>query len=391
MAFTFPNVPRAWPFAGLCSGYLLLMFFNPVRVALRDGLRCLARYPRVWLTFVVLGLCYSAFQFATFAPVESANDFDLNQIASLPSWHWPRLKEVWTEVPLPALEGVAGIFDNATTTYPLSILAAVLVLMNWRGLPGALWTAMRKDYRISRYFIYFVLLLSALAAIAKAAVFFLLSHVSDPRFPQISASIDALAFIFEYLLGVYIQVYIITVCLVWVRGLSFNETSLFQFAARRFAYVLKWAGVVICVSMMFVRGPLLLAYFTNVPAVLDYLPYQRMLMSIFILAFACVQVSLALHNENLAQAIAAHFRFVRQNFTRFAWFVLICALHFIVILAFDAVARNAIANRIVALIVWKFAFVTMRGLVIGWLLASWVCLFRQSETRAHGQENWVRY
>ncbi len=367
------------------------MLFNPVRLALRDGLRCLARYPRIWLTFVVLGACYSVFQLATFAPVESANDFDLNQIATLPSWHWPRLKEVWTEVPLPALEGVAGIFDNGTTTFPLSVVAAVLMLINWRGLPGALWSAMRKDYRITRYLIYFVLLLSALASIAKAIDFFLLAHVADPRFLKISASIDAAAFIFEYLLGVYIQVYVITVCLVWIRGLSFNETSLFQFAALRFAYVLKWAGVMICVSMIFVRGPLLLAYFREVPAVLDYLPYQRMLMSIFILAFASVQVSLALHNENLSEAIGAHFRFVRRNFGRFAWFLLIGALHFVIILAFDAVARSAIANRVVALIVWKMTFVLMRGLVIGWLLASWVCLFRQSETRLTGRETWIQY
>ena len=57
-----------------------------------------------------------------------------------------------------------------------------------------------------------------------------------------------------------------------MRGLSFNEASLFQFAMRRFTYVLKWAGIVVCVSMLLVRLPLLLAYFMNVPDVLDYLP-----------------------------------------------------------------------------------------------------------------------
>ena len=31
-----------------------------------------------------------------------------------------------TQVPLPTIESVAGIFDNATTTYPLSALAAIL-------------------------------------------------------------------------------------------------------------------------------------------------------------------------------------------------------------------------------------------------------------------------
>ncbi len=82
------------------------------------------------------------------------------------------------------------------------------------------------------------------------------------------------AFIFEYLFGVYIQVYLITVCLAWIKGLSFTEVGLFQFAMRRFAYVLKWAGLVVLISTLIVRLPLLLAYFRNVPDVLDYLPLR---------------------------------------------------------------------------------------------------------------------
>jgi hypothetical protein len=386
-----PVVPRAYLLAGLCGGYALLILFNPVRTALRDGLRCCLRYKRVWLPFIVLGLCYNVFQFSTFSPIESANDFDLNQVMSLPGWHWPRLWQVWTEVPLPTIEGVAGIFDNATTTYPVSVVAAALMLLNWRRLPSSLWAAMRKDFRYSRYPIYFVLLLSAVAAIAKAVVFMILSRAESPRFLQISASIDASAFIFEYLFGVYVQVYIITVCLVWVRGVSFNETALFQFAVRRFAYVLKWAAIVVCVSTLFVRTPLLLAYFINVPRVLDYLPYQRMFMSILIIVFASVQVSLALHNEHLFEAVRAHFQFVARNSGRFGWFLLLCALHFAALMACDAVARNGIADRIVALIVWKCVFVTVRGLLVGWLLASWVCLFRQCEARPLDQEDWIRY
>jgi len=38
---------------------------------------------------------------------------------------------------------------------------------------------------------------------------------------------------------------------------------------------------------------LLLAYFTNIPGVLDYLPIARCLMSILIIAFCSVQISLA--------------------------------------------------------------------------------------------------
>src|SRR5205085_5532781 len=97
---------------------------------------------------------------------------------------------------------------------------------------------------------------------------------------------DALAFIFEYLFGVYVQVYLIMVCFTWIRGLSFEEGELFRFGVRRFAFVLKWAGIVVVVSTVIVRTPLLLAYFMNIPHVLDYLPLQRLAMCLLIISFA---------------------------------------------------------------------------------------------------------
>jgi hypothetical protein len=389
------SLPRVYPLLGLCGGYAIVMLFNPVRQALRDGFRCITRFKRVWMTFVLLGLAYSVFQFATFTPIQSLADLDLTQVTSLPSWYWPRLSEVWTEVPLPTLENVAGIFDNATTTYPLSVIAAVLILVNWRGLHGTLFGALRKRYRFTGSFIYLILLLSALASLLKPIVFWRLPEwgglVPAAGLLQISASVDAVAFIFEYLFGVYIQVYLIMVCFTWIRGLSFEEGELFRFAMRRFAYVLKWAGIVVFLSTILVRAPLLLAYFMNIPNVLDYLPLQRLLMCLLIISFASVQISLALHNENLREAIRAHRAFIRRNGGRFGWFLLICALHFFFIMAWDAIVRGAIADRLIALIIWKCLFVSVRGFITGWLLASWVCLFRQYETGRIDQESWIQY
>lgn len=389
------SLPRVYPLLGLCGGYAIVMLFNPVRQALRDGFRCITRFKRVWMTFVLLGLAYSVFQFATFTPIQSLADLDPTQVTSLPSWYWPRLSEVWTDVPLPTLENVAGIFDNATTTYPLSVIAAVLILVNWRGLHRTLFGALRKRYRFTGSFIYLILLLSALASLLKPIVFWRLPEwgglVPAAGVLQISASVDAVAFIFEYLFGVYIQVYLIMVCFTWIRGLSFEEGELFRFAMRRFTYVLKWAGIVVFLSTILVRAPLLLAYFMNIPDVLDYLPLQRLFMCLLIISFASVQISLALHNENLREAIRAHRAFVRRNGGRFGWFLLICALHFFFIMAWDAIVRGAIADRLVALIVWKSIFVSVRGFITGWLLASWVCLFRQYETGRIDQESWIQY
>ena len=33
------SVPKVYPLLGLCSGYAIVMLFNPVRLALRDGFR----------------------------------------------------------------------------------------------------------------------------------------------------------------------------------------------------------------------------------------------------------------------------------------------------------------------------------------------------------------
>ena len=389
------SLPRVYPLLGFCGGYAIVMLFNPVRHALRDGFRCIARFKRIWLTFVLLGFTYSVFQFATFTPVQNSADLDLRQVTSMPSWHWPRFTEVWRETPLPALEGVAGIFDNATTTYPLSVVAAVLMVVNWRGLHGALLRALRKRYRFGSYFIYLILLLSALASLLKPIVFWRLPEwggmVPAAGLLQISATVDAVAFIFEYLFGVYIQIYLITVCITWIRGVSFEEGALFRFAMRRFSYVLKWAGIVVLLSTLIVRLPLLLAYFTDIPNVLDYLPLERLVMSGLIIAFCSVQISLALHNETLAAAIRSHRQFIRENAGRFRWFLLICGIHFFLLIGSDAVVRGAISDRLVALFSWKCIFVFLRGLITGWLLASWVCLFRQSETGRVEQESWIRY
>jgi hypothetical protein len=386
---------RIYPLIGVTIGYVLVMLANPIRTALRDGFRCIARYERVWLAFALLGFAYFVFQFATFGSVPSPSEINFREIVSVTNWNWPPLSDIWRDVPLPTLEGVAGIFDNATTTYPLSALAAILFLVNWRGLNRTLWRALFKLYRWWSIPIYLILLVSTVAALLKPLVYWRLPswnhEISTAHLLKISASIDAISFVFEYLAGVYIQIYLITVCLTWIKGLSFKEGALFAFAVRRFSYVLEWAGIVVLVSMVVLRLPMLLAYFIDVPDVLDYLPLQRVFMSAFILAFCSVQISLVLHNETLREAFRAHRQLLRRDFRRVGWFCLICALNFFLILMIDATMRSAIADRAAAIIAWKSVFVFLRALVTGWLLASWVVLFRQCETGRIAQENWIRY
>ena len=103
------------PLLGMLGGYLVIMRTNPVRVALRDGFRCIMRFKRIWLLFAVLALAYSAFQFVVFSPLQSSVDLRLEQFAFWESWHWPRFSQVWRESLLHTAESVAGIFDAAAT------------------------------------------------------------------------------------------------------------------------------------------------------------------------------------------------------------------------------------------------------------------------------------
>src|SRR5438552_2082599 len=284
------SLARAYPVLALCGGYVLMMLFNPVRQALGDGFRCIGRYKRIWISFALLGFGYFVFQFATFTPIRNWADLDPSQIISLPHWYWPGFTEVWRETPLPALEGVAGIFDNATTTYPLSVVAAVFLLANWRGLHGALLRALWKRYRFWGHLTYIILLMSSLASLLNQFVF-----------------------------------------------------------------------------------------------------WQLLAMSILIIAFCSVLISLALHNETVLEAMRAHSLFIRRNAVRLGWFLVICGIHFFCIMVCDAIVRSAIADRLGALFLWKLSFAFLRGVITGWLLASWVCLFRQCETGRITGEKWIQY
>src|SRR5438045_6031322 len=102
------SIPRVYPLLGLIVGYLIVLFFNPIRLALRDGLRCILRFKRIWLTFVLLGFAYSVFQFATFTPIHAMAELDVTQLTAPGSRDCPAFVEVWRAVPLPMWEGMAG-------------------------------------------------------------------------------------------------------------------------------------------------------------------------------------------------------------------------------------------------------------------------------------------
>jgi hypothetical protein len=117
-----------WVIAAGILGYALFFFTNPVNRFFRDGLRCLHRYPRLWIWLSILGMSYALFQ--VLLEWEMGNlALSLNNLI-----YWPDFEPIsWSVAAgrawLSALELLAGLFNQAVVTYPLS---AVVV----RGLPG---------------------------------------------------------------------------------------------------------------------------------------------------------------------------------------------------------------------------------------------------------------
>jgi len=389
------SIPSAlFPILGIVAGYLLAMFTSPVRIALRDGFRCILRFKRLWLVFAVLALAYSTFQFFVFTPLAGAADLRLEQFY-VQAWRWPLFSQVWRESLLHTLEALAGIFDAAATTYPLSVVAALLLILNWRGLHVSLVRAVRKQFGFGGWLIYLAVLAAALSSLLKPFIYWLLpgraSFLSPAHFLQTSAAVDAIAFLFEYLCAAYLQVYLITVAFAWVKGLHFREGELLRFAMRRFSFVLQWLGLVVLASTLLLRVPLLVAYFRELPGVLDYLPIGRCAVAALIICFATMQISLVMHNETLGAAFRGHVQFLRRHAIRLIWFLLLCAVHYWFLALADDIVGHAATERPLALILWKLFYVLARAFVTGWLLASWVCLFRQCEIGRVNRETWIQY
>ncbi len=169
----------------------------------------------------------------------------------------------------PALESLSGVFNNIIITFPLSAVAVLLFLVNWRGHHGIFSAALRKRCGVWSAAVHLLVVLCAIAALAKPFIY-VVPHLLKAR----GAGIDAqllwfqwspvvvwLSFLFEYLFGVAVQMYLILMAYLWVRGLSFTHHDLLEFAIRRFSYVMKWAAVVMLLSTLCIDAPLILKNF----------------------------------------------------------------------------------------------------------------------------------
>ena len=377
------------PTAGVFVGYLLLIFGNPVSRFFRDGLRCLQRHPRMWIWLSVFGMAYTVFQILQAYQLEERDFWQLNLL------YWPAFKprgwatsagQAW----LPGLELLAGLFNQAVVSYPTSALAALLFLLNWRGYQMQ-FLRLAKG-RLGRWWlgIYPALVLCAVAAFCKPifslSIYWLNRYFDGIFLLRVGAIIDWLSFQFEYLFGLLIQIFLVLLTFVWIRGLNSEPRRIFEFALKRAVYAAKWAGVVLLATFLLIHLPLLVSYFwitqqtdfTN--AVIQYVEQTaRPLIAVALIMFCSIQITLILHNETLRDAVHEHAQLARRHWSRIIWFLVVAGLHLFALSWLTDFMVGAFPEYSVPNLLLAALFTLGRAFLAAWFLASWVCLYRASQ------------
>ena len=382
------------------AGYAVVMRYNPARPSLRDGWRCLARYRQIWTLPVGFTLGYSVFTLCMrWYECRHAPDGPA-LFAPWTGWQLPVWRDVLPVSGLPAAEGAAAIFNYIVRPFPLSVLGALAFLINWRGCQGVVWRGLHRRFgSVGGSAVHLGLVTGAGAAAAKPLLFVGLTNpdafLGEAALLRWGEVVNAFGFLFEYLLGVGVQIYLIALCFLWVRGMTFTFDRVRRFALRRFVFVVRWAVVAMTISTLGITLPLIFARFQPAeqrawvdPAVQG----TRWLLAAFLLTFCSVQVLLVFHNENLRRAVADHFRLLRRHGLHVGWLVVVAALHFFALALANGFLSQTLGAwtwpaALWALLVYPVLWTTLAS----WLLASWVCLYARCRSDRADAEELVVY
>lgn len=253
------------------------------------------------------------------------------------------------------------------------------------------------------------ILLCALSAIAEPVLYgslLYLNRVAPGRLlVQLSTLIDWFSWLFQYLFGVGVQVYLILLAYTWLRGLNWTPVHLMDLAIRRFSFVVKWAAVVMGVSSLFIDLPRIFAMFfrfddslflTRTFAYTDH--FARPLLALFLTFFSTIQITLTFHSETLGRAMTQHWQFLSRFGWEFLWFLLIAAVHLFalafvnhwLLLGFGEDISEGILTTSAG-VIWSFIYPVLAALLAAWLLASWVSLYRRCEAGRLAAPNWIPF
>jgi hypothetical protein len=341
----------------------------------------------MWVWLGILALAYDLFQQLQAWQLGEAQ-FSIQGLLYWPLFHPPDGSLIVRRSCLPALELLAGIFNQTVVSYPASALAALLFLINWQGCQAKFLQAARRRLGPRWWLVIYIgLLLCAVAAFLKPifslAIYWLNQYLGGIFLLRAGAVLDWLSFQFEYLFGLLIQIVLVLQALVWIRGLNAAPERILELAVKRSVYAAKWAGCILGATFLFIHLPLLISYwwiaqytdFTN--AVVEYVEQTaRPLLAVAVLLFCSVQITLILHNETLRDAMLEHAQISRKYWSQIFWFLIVAGLHFFAVSCIGDYLAAGFPKHSVPNVLLSIVFALGRAFLAAWFLAGWVCLYR---------------
>ncbi len=377
------------------AGYLLLLLSNPIRKSLLDGWRCIRKYPTIWVTLAWLG-CTNALFHLIIRCI-----FQMRGMDNM-TWFRPQIGQgtplIWSmsagEVRqsienawIPALEALAGLFNNAISTFPVAVFAAAGFLFNRHGHFRILRTTLKRRFGWMHWLLIAAVVISAIASIAKAGFYLRPSGLPDDTWFQWAPVVVLLASIWEYLFGLAIQLYLILHAFAWVRGITFNADAMREVTIRRFASGVKWAGLVILLGLFLIEVPLVLKNFpawqgifpNDTSIVESRLKWARGTIAVLLIGCASMQAWLGLHGETMSRAWHAHWQLWRNHSVALSWFIIIAAIHLWLMSFCRSWVLIGLGPDTMPGLAWTLIWPWGAGVVSSWLLATWVCVFKNCE------------
>lgn len=371
-----------WFWAPIVVVWLAALCVAPVRQALANGWRCVGRHPILWKLpagfVLVSGLIELAW--ALIFHWRTGTQFPLY----LPwSSELPPLPLVAVDSLSTTAEILATSLNCLLAPFPLSVLCALLLLANYRGLAKELGLTFYRRFGAWSILLLILLLLCLLAELAKPMCLLagpqIIQAITFRSFIMVSTVINAMSFTFEYLVGTCLQLYLLLLAYGWVRGLQFDSDKLLPFAVRRLGYVTKWALVIIAAAIVLTLLPLLLEAWLikdpekwNTAVLVDVV--GRPLLALSMLAMATVQIRLALHNDTLRGAMRDHLDFLRRHGLPCFLFLLAAFASFLVLKTIESIGESYLGESIAGE-AWKILMQTGVAALGGWILAAWVCFY----------------
>lgn len=363
-----------------------------------NGGRCLVRYPILWKLPAGFVLAWGILEMM-WGMVFHWHDSTPFPLYLNWSGEWPSIPGTALFSLPDTAEILATNLNCLLAPFPLSILCALLLLGNFRGLTKELGRTFYRRFGVWSIPLSLLLLLCLLAELTKPLTLLLLLlprllpsalsslltglqilHTIPPHYFITGVTVvNALSLAFEYLVGTCLHLYLLLLAYGWVRGLQFESEKLLHFAVRRLGFVLKWTLVIIGSAIVLTLLPLLIeAWLVADPEKWNMSDLVRLLgrplLALGMLSMATVQIRLALHNDTLRGAMAGHLDFLRQHGLPCFLFLLAALASFLVLKTIESIGEICLGESMAGE-VWKILLQTGIAALGGWILAAWVCFY----------------